>query len=208
MGLNELEKPVFWVTREPGGLRINVPVKPQGFRTLLNLVWLLLWAGAEAAIVLFLLGGFGAPASVVAVPLPVVAAFLAVFTVAGGFVLWRWLWRVGGRESFLVARNALLARREIWGIGRSRSFDLEKTRILKTGRLKYRVIYPSRGRMFIGNGESEIVIGGAGRTYAYGKGLEAAEARDLVDLLQEEMGFQFHQPPPQMEETLLGGERP
>ena len=203
MEKNKFAKPVFWVTREPGGLRINVPVKPQRFRTLLNLVWLLLWAGGEVAIVLFLLGGFGAPESVASVPLPLVAAFLAAFTVAGGVVLWRWLWRVGGRESFLVARNALLARREIWGIGRSRSFDLEKTRSLRAGRLKYRVIYPSWGRMFIGNGESEIVIDGAGRAYAYGKGLEEAEARDLVDLLQEEMGFQFHKPPLQMEKTVF-----
>jgi|SRR6185503_6387033 len=196
MDKNEFSKPVFWVTRESGGLRINVPVKPEGYRTLLNLVWLLVWAAGEIAIVIFILGGFNAPEFLPAVPLPLAGLFLAAFTLAGGAVLWRWLWRAGGRESFLVARDALLARREVWGIGRSRRFDLAKTRSVKAGRLKSRVLSSTWGRMFVGLGESQIVIDCAGRTYGYGKGLEEAEAGDLVDLLEEEMDFQFHKQSP------------
>jgi len=192
MDRNESATPAFRVIREPGGLRINVPVKAERFRSLLNLVWFLVWAAGEVAIVLFLLGTFHPAGFVPSVPLPLAALFLAAFSVGGGVVLWRWLWSVGGREIFLVARDSLLARREIWGIGRSRTFDLEDIRSVRAARLKYQVIYPSWGRMFIGHDESEIIIDEAGRTYAYGKGLEESEARDLVDLLLEEMGFQFH----------------
>ena len=196
MDSNESSKPVFWVTRESGGLRINVPVKSERYRTLLNFVWLLVWAAGEVGIVVLILAGLN-------VPFPLAGLFLAAFTVAGGVVLWHWLWGAGGRESFLVARDALEARREIWGIGRSRRFDLEKTRSVKATRLKYRVIYPSWGRMFVGHGEGEIVIDCAGRTYAYGKGLELAEAGGVVDLLEEEMDFQFHKQSPYRASTAI-----
>ena len=192
MERNECWNPAFWATREPEGLRVTVPVKSERFRSLLNLVWLLVWAGAEVAIVLVLLGALRPPGFVPSDSLPLAGVFLAVFTVGGGFVLWRWLWGMGGRETFFVARDSFSARREIWGIGRSRTFDLEDVRSVRAGRLKYRVIYPSWGRMFIGHDESEIVIDGAGRTYAYGKGLVESVARDLADLLLEEMGFHYH----------------
>jgi hypothetical protein len=195
MAKSEFSKPAFQVSREPEGLRISVPVKSERFRTLLNLVWLLVWAAGESAIFWFLLGGFSPAGVTPSASLPLTGLFLAAFTLAGGVVLWRWLWCVGGGETFVVSRNALLATREIWGVGHSRKFDLEKIRSVRAGRLKYRVIYPSWGRMFIGHDESEIVIDCGGRSFAYGKGLEQAEAEELVDLLQEEMGFQFHQKP-------------
>jgi hypothetical protein len=193
MDTKEFSKPVFWVTRESGGLRITVPVQFDRYRTLLNLVWLLVWAAGEVAIVPILLGAFNHPGSV---PLPLAGPFLAIFTVAGGMVLWRWLWCVRGNETFLVARDALLARREICGIGHSRRFDLVKSPSVKAGRLKGRALPPSWGRMLVGQGEREVVIDCAGRTYAYGKGLEEAEAGALVDLLEEEIDFQFHKESP------------
>jgi hypothetical protein len=204
MDRNETVNSAFRVIRKPEGLCISVPVKAERFRTLLNLVWLLVWGAGEVAIVLFMLGGFSPPGLATAVSLPLAGLFLAAFTAAGGVVLWRGLWCVGGRETFIVSRNALLATREIWGAGHSRKFDLEKIRSVRAGRLKYRVIYPSWGRMFIGHDESEIVIDCGGRTYAYGKGLEEAEAGELVDLLEEEMGFQFHkQLPPKPQPAFL-----
>jgi len=189
---NKGSNSAFSATREPGGLRVSLPVKSERFRTLLNLVWLLAWAAGEVAMVLFLWGPWSSRESAPSVPLPMANVFLAVFSIGGGFVLWRWLWGMGGRETFLVSRHSLSARREIWGIGRSRIFDLEDIRSVRAGRLKYRVIYPSWGRMFIGHDESEIVIDSSGRTYAYGKRLEESEARDLADLLLEEMSFHYH----------------
>lgn len=189
MERNELPAPSFRVTREPRGLRIDVPVQSGRFRTLLNFVWLGVWAAGEAAIIAFLLGGFGVPESVASVSLPIAGLFLAAYTAAGGIVLWRWLWCVGGRDTFRVTPDALLVRREICGIGPTRSFPLEKITSVRTDPLRYRVLYPSWSRMFLDPDGSEVVIVCAGRMYAYGKGLEEAEALDLVDLLQEEVDF-------------------
>lgn len=186
--------PAFQVVREPAGLSIRVPVKTDRFRSLLNLVWVLIWAAVEGAIVLHLLGAFGPPETPPSFPLPLTGLFLGIFGAAGGLVCWRWVWGLGGREIFRVEADALVARREIWGIGHTRSFDLERLRSLGAGRLNYQVHYPSWGRMFIGHGEGEIVVDHAGRTFAYGKGLEEAEARDLVDLLEDEIAFRRRNP--------------
>ena len=169
MAGTESSNPAFQVVREAGALQVTVPVKTERFRTLLSLVWLLVWAAALPP----LLGSSD----------PLAGPFLAAFTLAGGVVLWRWLWRVGGRETFRVAGDTLVARRGVWGIGRSRTFDLRKIKSVKAGRLLYQVVYPSWGRMFIGHDESEVLIDGR----AYGKGLEDAEASALVGLLEEEI---------------------
>jgi len=194
MKRNEFSIPAYSVTREAGGLRFRVPVKSERFRILLNLAWLLVWAMGESAIVRYLLVGSSPAGSFHPVSHPLAGLFLAAFTVAGGVVLWRCLWYMAGRETFLLAPDALRARREIWGIGRSQEFPLDKIESVKAVRLNYRVIYPSWGRRFIGHDENEIVIECAGRTYSYGKGLEEAEAADLVDLLREEMRFHYHPP--------------
>lgn len=194
MDSNEVSSPGFRVAREPGGLRIRVPVRPEKFRTLLNLVWVVIWAVTEVAIILYMLGWTGPLGFSHSGAGPLAAVFLAVFTASGLWVMWRWLWRIGGQESFLVARNALWARREILGIGRTRHFAFGDIRNVRSARLKYRVIFPSWGRMFVGQGGSEIVIDCWGHTAVYGKGLEEGEAADLVALLEEEMGFQFHKP--------------
>lgn len=191
MERNEFSSPALRVAREPGGVRISVPVRSGRFRTVLNLVWLLVWAAGEVSIVLFLLGSFRPLGFAPSVPVPLASLFLAAFTVAGGVVLWRWLWCVGGRETFLVAPDALWARREIWGIGHSRKFELGEIRSVRAAPLKYRLLYPSWSRMLFGRDGNEVVIECAGRTYAYGKGLDEAEALDLVDLLQEEVDFKF-----------------
>jgi len=194
MNTSERSNPAFRVSREAGGLRICVPVKRDRFRSLLNLVWLLVWTVAEAVLILLISGAFNRSGLFPAVSVPAVGLFLAVFTIAGGVVLWRWLWGMGGRESFEVGREALLARREIWGFGHSRRFELDELRSVTAGRLNYRMIYPHWGRMFIGNDEGQIVIVGAGHTHAYGKGLSEAEAWDLVELLQDEMAVRFQRP--------------
>lgn len=187
MDRNQFSTPAFRATREAQGLRIRVPVQSNRFGTLLNFVWLMIWAAAEAAILLFILGGLGSPGLASSVSLPIAGLLLAAFTIAGGVVLWRWLWCVGGGETFVVTRDALSARRGIWGIGRSRTFAFKKIRSVRAARLRYRVLTPSWGRMFIGHAGSEIVIDWDGRDYFYGNGLEETEARELVDLLEAEM---------------------
>ena len=81
MDRNEWSSPAFWAVREPAGLRVSVPVKSERFRSVLNLVWLLVWAGAEVVIGLFLWGAWTLPGVVPPGGLPLAGMFLAAFAV-------------------------------------------------------------------------------------------------------------------------------
>ena len=180
---NEFTHPGLRMIRDGGRLFLLVPVKAQRYRRLLHLMWFLIWMAGEAALVAGLLGWNRIPAP----PRPVLIAFLSAFTIAGVYILYRLLWYMAGRETFVVTPTNLVAKREIWGIGHTRTFDRDKIQNLWGQRFNYEVVYPSWGRMFIGHGDGEILIESDGKTYAYGKGLEEKEARALADLMKQEL---------------------
>jgi hypothetical protein len=179
----EFTHPGLRMVRDSDAFTVILPVKSQRYRRLLHLVWFVIWLAGEAALLASLFGWKALPPP----PRPALVAFLAVFTAAGIFVLYRLLWYMVGRETFVVRRDQLVARREIWGIGHRRSFDRRWIRKISGRRLNYDVVYPSWGRMFIGHGEGEILIEGDREAHAYGKGLEEEEARILASLIQQEL---------------------
>jgi len=180
---SEFSHPGLRMIRDSQSLRIVLPVKAEWYRRLLHGMWFLIWMAGEAVLVLGLLGRQPVPP----LPQPVLVAFLAAFTAAGGFVLYRLLWYLAGREIYVVRRDGLTVRREIEGVGFTRSFERPAIRRITGSRLKFDVVYPSWGRMFIGHGEGEILIEVDGKTREYGKGLEVEEARILASLMQQEL---------------------
>lgn len=192
MGTNESSSGAFRIRREPEGLQVVVPVKSDGFRILLNLVWIAVWAAGELALLLFLSGDLG-PAG----PAPPFAGlFLAAFSVAGGVVLWRSLWILGGREVFRIARSGLTARREIWGLGRTRTLAAGQIRSVRAGLLESQSLHPARGLNLVGQAGGAIVITHAEGSCCYGKGLGEGEAGVLAELLKAELGIQARPPSP------------
>jgi hypothetical protein len=180
---DEFTHPGLRMVREPRAFRVVLPVKSDRFRRFLHLVWFVVWLAGEAALIAGLRGMLPMPAP----PQPVLLTFLAVFTAAGFFVLYRLLWYMAGREAYTVTGDGLTVRSEIWGIGHTRQFDRRSIRKIRGRRLNYEVVYPSWGRMFIGHGNGEILVELDGEAHAYGKGLKEEEARVLASLLQQEM---------------------
>jgi hypothetical protein len=168
--------PAFKLSREPGGLRIRLPVRAGTFHMFLNSVWLLVWIAAGTAAVLLLLGRDASSQAARSVPLPVVLLFLGAFGAAGVVVLGRWLWCMGGEESFLVSRFSLGVSRGVWGLGRLRRFAPKRIRSILSAPLEPRVMDPVWGRLFVGHGDGQVVIDCAGASYRYGKGLESPSA--------------------------------
>jgi hypothetical protein len=180
---SEFTHPGLRMVRDAAAFTVILPVKAQRYRRLLHLVWFVAWMAVEAALVASLLGWPAVPAP----PRGAAVVFLAAFTVAGLFVLYRMLWYMAGRETFVVTEDGLSIRREILGAGRTQRFDRASIRSIRGARLSYQVVYPSWGRMFIGHGEGEILIEAGGRSHAFGKGLEEEEARILASLIQQEV---------------------
>lgn len=179
----EFTHPGLRLVHDAHGVQVLLPVKTQRYRKLLHAVWFAVWMAGEAALVASLLGWQAIPAPPRAVLIP----FLAIFTVAGLFVLYRLLWYWAGRETFTVTDGRLKVRREFLGIGRTWKFDRGTTRGIRGQQLDYKVVYPSWGREFIGHGDGEIVVDGADGPVHFAKGLEESEARALATLLGDEL---------------------
>jgi hypothetical protein len=176
------------MSRVDGGLSIVLPVKAGRFRWLLDLIWLGVWVVVEGALIAGLAGARILPRSGPSLVVP-----LLFFTAAGLFLLYRCLWYWAGRERYVARSDRLLVRREILGLGRERVFPKEEIADLYAQRLKYRMVYPSWGRMFVGNGNGEIVIEASGRRHVFGKGLEVDEAEHLAELLRAELAGRSRQ---------------
>jgi hypothetical protein len=161
---------------------VVLPVQAGKYRALLDFVWLCVWLAVEAALVASVAG-----ARIVPGPRSILVVALVLFTAAGGFLTYRWLWYWRGRERFEIEPDRLVVAREILGVGRVRSFARERVRDIRARRLLYRLAYPSWGRMFVGTGDGEIVIEADGDDIVYGKGLGLAEAERLADLLRTEL---------------------
>jgi hypothetical protein len=180
---DEFTHPGLRMIRSPRSFMVMLPVKSDRYRRFLHGVWLAVWLAGEAALIAGLQGALPLPA----LPQPVLLTFLAAFTAAGFFVLYRLLWYMAGREVYTVTGDKLSVRSEIWGIGYTREYERRSIRRIQGRRLNYEVVYPSWGRMFIGHGNGEILIEQDGEVHAYGKGLKENEARLLASLLHQEL---------------------
>src|SRR5262245_56532254 len=85
---SEFTHPGLRMIRDAGAFTVVLPVKAQRYRRLLHLVWFVAWMAVEAALVASLMGWAAVPAP----PRGAAVIFLAAFTVAGLFVLYRVLW--------------------------------------------------------------------------------------------------------------------
>lgn len=179
---SDLTHPRIRMSRDTEGLHVVLPVKTTKYRWLLDLLWFGVWAVAEGVLIATLLGANVLPASA-----SLLGVLLGAFTLAGLFLAYRVLWYWSGKERFDVQAGRLTAAREILGLGRTRTFLRNRIRRIRAQRLRYRVIYPSWGRMFLGNGHGELLIEVDGGSHAYAKGLEVDEARSLAELLSEEL---------------------
>ena len=182
MEREEFSHPRLRMFRESDALHVLLPVKAGRYRRLLDFIWVCVWFAVEVVLVANLAGRLLIPG-----PYPAMVGLTIAFTVAGLFLTYRWLWYWTGKERFVVRPAGLTAGREILGLGRTRTFARNKIRSIRARRLEYRVVYPAWGRMFIGNGDGEILIEADEETHAYGKGLEMDEARGLAELLTQEL---------------------
>jgi hypothetical protein len=187
------------ITRSGEDFSLVLPIKTQPFRRLLYAVWLAVWLVSEAGLVAGLAGWKAFP------PLPEagLVVMLTLFSAAGAFIAWRFLWYQWGREVYSVDHHALRVRRDIAGVGRTSIIPLDKIRRVRAESMHYQAVYPSWGRLFIGHGDSQILLNSGAGPVAYGRGLEGPEAADLAELLNEEVRIRTDEKQPS--QTRAGG---
>jgi hypothetical protein len=115
--------------------------------------------------------------------------WITMWTIGGGVALWTWLWFTTGRERIRLRPDALVVRREVLGLGRAREFEITRVRHLRVVPLTPDPWNAAmRNRWGVGGGPIAFDYGA--KTYAFGSGVDDAEARDLVARLMARHAFQ------------------
>jgi hypothetical protein len=175
-------QPRFTVTDEPEGVRITVPTKRSWFFLVFYAVFLCFWAFALMATLRELVkpGKTGPPSLFL-------VFWLGFWCVFGAVMTWAWLWNLVGRETILLRAGAIIVRREVFGISRSKEFDVTSVRDLRASAEPYN----PWGLSGIGlrTGARSLAFDYGASTYRFGEGLEEAEAKTLVELIEKRLNL-------------------
>ena len=101
------------------GLVVTIPVKRNRFALLFLPVWLVGWAFGEAVAAANLIDGDVAPEARV-----FLMVWLAFWTLGGGAAVLAVLWMLAGRERITLGAAELGIRRELFGLGREKKYEL------------------------------------------------------------------------------------
>jgi len=156
----------------PEGLEVVVPARRNIFLMLFLTAWLGGWFMGEisAGRQVF----FGSTSE----PNLFLAFWLAGWTVGGGFAICIWLWMLAGRQRVLLRPDALLIRREVFGLGRTHEYDLGHITNL---RVAPAVTDPwSSGMRVWGVGGGPVAFDYGAKTFRFGDSLDEAEAALVV----------------------------
>jgi hypothetical protein len=146
-------------------------------------VWLVGWAFGEISAVRNLLrGGVNALDAFMGV-------WLVAWTIGGGVTLYLWLWMLKGQEHLLLRADALVVKRKLWEIGRTREYDLQH---IKNLRVAPRTGYPyewSSGLPLWGIGGGSVAFDYGSQTVRVAASVDEAEAREIIRELKAQHSF-------------------
>lgn len=166
------------------GLEVIIP----GRRNLLVAGFLLLWLGGWAmgetfAIRQLLKGGLPGFADAFLV------FWLGGWTLGGGFALYTVLSMVFGREHIILRPDALVIRRELFSIARSREYDLDQIRNLRVSPAAFNRPGSAASLQGFGTGGCLIAFDYGASTIRFGSAIEEAEAGQVVERLASRHRF-------------------
>ena len=161
------------------GRELVVPVRRNGVVLAVVPVWLAIWISSIAGAAGQLTSGRARGGEARFFEL-----WLVVAVVAGGAVVYDWLWNAIGREVVSLRPGVLVIRRDVAGLGFRREYRLADVRHLRVS------VPPSdAGRwsnpIRLGREPGVIAFDHGARTVRFGEGLDEAEA----SLVLEEMGL-------------------
>jgi hypothetical protein len=161
----------------PGGLQVTIPGARRRFLTLFLLVWLGGWFFGERSALDQLTSGTTSEGR------GFLVLWLIGWTLGGVAVAYLILWTTLGHERLILRPDALVLRREVLGVGRSREYDIRHVKDLRVatspGAFDYR-----HSLQFWGLGGGRVAFDYGARTVYFASAIDEAEAKLLVDRLR------------------------
>jgi hypothetical protein len=167
-------------SRNLQGLEISIPAKRNIFLLLFLTAWLVGWGFGGLFAARELLFGQENEADLF------LLVWLVMWTVAGGFALYTWLWMMNGREVLVLRSDALIVRREVIGMARTREYDRQHTKNLRVAPSTWMPFDLSSGLQMWGIGGGLIAFDYGSQTIRLASGVDEAEAQEIVRELKAE----------------------
>ena len=169
-------KPRATVTDTSSGLEITVPAKKNWFITIFLGFWLCGWAMGEIMV----------PTQFFSHDMPPEAmlftlVWICAWTIGGAFALYVFFWSLVGRERILLGPDRLAIKRELFGWGRKREYELIHVRHIRVAPAQFNLFDFRAGLQFWGIGGGIIAFDHGSATVRLGAGLEESEAQSIVD---------------------------
>lgn len=173
------------ITEIPEGLRIVIPYTRSWFVIGFLGFWICGWAVAEVLVPAEFLKGNIPPEGE-----SLMFAWLVVWTVGGLLAIYAWLWQVMGKEIVTVRGQTLTTRCDIGGLGFDKKYDLPQLRNLRVDPVGFNPLDVSAVLQLWGIGGGAIAFDYEARTYRFGAGLDAAEAKQIVTAIKKHCRIQ------------------
>jgi hypothetical protein len=167
----------------PEGLEISIPAKRNIFILLFLAAWLVGWGVGEVSAARELL--FGRADT----PVLFLGGWLIAWTLGGGVALYTWLWTLKGREMVILRPDTIVSKSDLWGLGRSKEYDLQHTKNLRVAPISWNPHDWGAAMQFWGIGGGPIAFDYGSQTVRIGSGLDEAEAREIVKELRSRHAF-------------------
>lgn len=120
---------------------------------------------------------------------PFLVMWLAGWTVAGIAVAYFWLWTLVGKERIVMGTSTLRVKREVLGLGRTRTYALSKIRNLRVAPQPQRPGSPNFSFGLASFMGGVIAFECEGKTIRFGASLDEAEAVTIVERMRQRFGF-------------------
>ncbi len=171
--------PQHTATEQSDGLAIRIPSKRNIFIVGFLTFWLCGWLVGE---IMAPIGFFAAARKD-----PGTAAFLLFWlcgwTVGGAFAIFIWLWQVKGCEVVLISPTALSIKREVFGYGPNKQYDVSEIRQLRVSPLTFNPFDFRSSMTFWSIGGGALAFDYGFKTYRFGAGVDEAEARIILQTI-------------------------
>ena len=171
------------LTGGPEGLEIVIPAQRNLVVLLCLGVWLAGWIMGElTTLAEFLVGGPRRPEGAVLL-------WLILWTVGGVFAAYLWLWMLVGKERVLMGTSALRLKRDVLGLGPTRTYELFRVYDLRVATRpvgpRDTAVTPRLARLVGGL----IAFEYEGKTIRFGASLDEAEAQMIVERMRQRYAF-------------------
>lgn len=158
----------------PSGIEIEIPSDKNVLALVFFSAWMVAWAAGERSAIRTVFG-HGTPAGINLFML----GWLAMWTLGGVWVVRAILWMGFGREIVRVHHDELTLSSTIFGLGKSREYDLAQVKRLRVApdttqpnARAFRAMYPAGGLISFDYGAETVRFGGA---------IDEAEAALIVE---------------------------